>query len=47
MKRDKDSHHGYLLEVDVNYPKELHGHHNDLPFMCEKTKVNGVKKLVL
>ena len=46
MKRDKDSHSGYLLEVDVNYPKELHHHHNDLPFMCEKIKVNGVKKLV-
>ena len=27
---------GYLLEVDVKYPKELHDHHNDLPFMCEK-----------
>ena len=46
MKRDKDSHSGYLLEVDVNYPKELHHHHNDLPFMCEKIKVNGVEKLV-
>ena len=37
---------GYLLEVDVKYPKELHDHHNDLPFMCEKIKVNGVEKLV-
>ena len=46
VKRDKDSHHGYLLEVDINYPKELHDHHNDLPFMCEKIKVNGVEKLV-
>ena len=46
MKRDKDSDRGYLLEVDVNYPKELHDDHNDLPFMCEKIKVNGVEKLV-
>ena len=38
---------GYLLEVDVNYPKELHDYHNDLPFMCEKIKINGVEKLVL
>ena len=37
---------GYLLEVDVQYPKELHDHHNDLPFMCEKIRVNGVEKLV-
>ena len=37
---------GYLLEVDVSYPKELHDSHNNLPFMCEKMKINGVKKLV-
>ena len=36
---------GYVLEVDVKYPKE-HDHHNDLPFMCEKIRVNGVEKLV-
>ena len=38
--------HGYLLEVDVAYPKELHDYHNDLPFMCAKMKINGVEKLV-
>ena len=37
---------GYLLEVDVKYPKELHDLHNDLPFMCEKMEINKVKKLV-
>ena len=37
---------GYLLEVDVKYPKELHDLYNDLPFMCEKVKINGVEKLV-
>ena len=37
---------GYLLEVDVSYPKELHNQHNDLPFMCEKMEINGVEKLV-
>ena len=37
---------GYLLEVDVAYPKELHDYHNDLPFMCAKMKINGVEKLV-
>ena len=38
--------YGYLLEVDVAYPKELHDYHNDLPFMCAKVKLNGVEKLV-
>ena len=37
---------GYLLEVDVSYPRELHNSHNDLPFMCERIKINGVEKLV-
>ena len=37
---------GYVLEVDVKYPRELHDLHNDLPFMCEKIKVNGAEKLV-
>ena len=38
--------YGYLLEVDVSYPKELHHLHNDLPFMCTKMKINGVEKLI-
>ena len=37
---------GYLVEVDVSYPKELHNQHNDLPFMCERMEINGVGKLV-
>ena len=37
---------GYLLEVVVAYPRELHDYHNDLPFMCAKVKINGVEKLV-
>ena len=37
---------GYVLEVDVSYPKELHNSHNDLPFMCERMAINGVEKLV-
>ena len=38
IKRDKISKlakcksKGYLLEVDVRYPKELDNSHNDLPF---------------
>ena len=37
---------GYLLEVDVRYPTGLHDSHNDLPFMCQKMKINKVEKLV-
>ena len=42
QRKDK----GYLLEVDVKYPKELHDSHNDLPFMCERIKINGEEKLI-
>ena len=38
---------GYLLEIDVSYPRDLHDSHNDLPFMCEKMKIGGVEKMVL
>ena len=30
--------YGYLLEVDILYPKKLHNLHNDLPFLCAKMK---------
>ena len=37
---------GYILEVNVSYPNDLHDSHNDLPFMCERMEINGVEKLV-
>ena len=37
---------GYLLEVDVRYPAELHDSHNNLPFMWERMEINGVEKLI-
>ena len=40
------SNKGYILEVDVAYPRELHNYHNDLPFMCERKVINGVEKLI-
>ena len=37
---------GYTLEVDVEYPKELHNKHNELPFLPEKMKLtNGIETL--
>ena len=41
-----EKNYGYLLEVDVKYPMELHDLHNDIPFMCSKMKINGVGKLI-
>ena len=33
---DENSDLGYLLEVDINYPKHLHELHSDLPFLPVK-----------
>ena len=30
---------GYILEVEVKYPKRLHELHSDLPFLSERMKV--------
>ena len=37
---------GYILEVNVKYPKELHGLHSDLPFLHERMEISKHKKLV-
>ena len=37
---------GYILEVDVKYPKKLHELHSDLPFLPERMEINKCKKLV-
>ena len=36
---------GYILEVDVKYPKKLHDSHSDLPFL-PRMKIDKCKKLV-
>ena len=44
-KLSKRTEFGYLLEVNVKYQTELHNSHNELPFICEKLKIDGVTKL--
>ena len=41
---DEDSDKG--LELDVEYPKNLHDLHSDLPFLPERMKINKCNKLV-
>ena len=43
VKKDKN---GYLLEVDVEYAKELHKNHNELLFLAEKMKIGREQKVV-
>ena len=38
--------HACILEVDLEYPKELHDLHNDYPLAPERLTVNKVEKLV-
>ena len=43
---DEDIDKGYILEVDVKYPKNLLGSHEDLPSLPERMKIGKCKKLV-
>ena len=43
---DKDTDRGYILEVDVEYPKNLNYLHSDLPFLPERMKITKCSKLV-
>ena len=41
MLIDRKSDAGYILEVDLKYPNELHELHNDYPLAPEKLTVNN------
>ena len=43
---DENSDKGYILEVDVGYPKDLHKLHSYLPLLPERMKTNKCPKLV-
>ena len=42
---DEESDEGYILEVDIEYPKKLHDLNSDLPFLPERMKINKCSKL--
>ena len=41
----KDSDKGYILEVDVDYPSQLHKLHSDMPFLPERMKIDKTQNL--
>ena len=43
---DEESDVGYLLVVDIEYPKKLRMLHSDLPCLPEKIKINKCTKLI-
>ena len=43
---DDDSNVGYIIEADIEYPKNLQSLHSYLPFLPDIMKVNNCKKLV-
>ena len=43
---DEDDDIGYYFEVDVEYPRNLHKLHSDLPFLTERMKINNCNNLV-
>ena len=43
---NEDSDKGYILQVDVKYPRKLHDLHSDLPFLPKRMNIDKCKKLV-
>ena len=39
MKIERNSSTGYILEIDLEYPKELHLEHSDYPLATEKINI--------
>ena len=44
--KNYDKNRIYILEVDLEYPKNLRNLHSDLPFLVERMKINNCNKLI-
>ena len=45
-KYNEESDEEYILEVDIEYPKNLHDLHSDLPFLAGRMKIKKCNKFV-
>ena len=43
---DEKASTGYVFDVDIDYPKNLHDLHSDLPFLPQRIKINKCDKLI-
>ena len=44
---DENNDKGYILEVDIQYPKKLFNLHSGLPFLPERKKIEKCKEACL
>ena len=42
---NEDGDVGYFLDVDIEYPKNLHKMHSDLPFLPDRRQIGKIEKL--
>ena len=43
---EDENDHDFVFEVDIEYPEEVALKHEDVAFLAERRKINGVEKLV-
>ena len=44
---DKNSNKGYILEVNIEYLKNLHDLHSDLPFLPEGIEIRKMQQAIV
>ena len=43
---DEKINKGYILEVTIDYPKDLHDFNSDIPFLPERMKISKCNKFI-